>query len=493
MHHRVHQLSKINFNRTKKCTNVFYMKTDTAIIRLTLKTNKTLSNGLHPIMLRVQFNGRKEKSTGYSCSKECWDKENQSVTKKFPNYALINKSIIDLKNKVIERKLQYEIHNEPYTAEMLLGDSIKTDFRGDDKIFIKIVGKLIDERQLKPNTTKGYGLLISHLINFMGNDQFIINQLSLETVKKFAKHLEGIIEEKGSIRTILSKLAAVFNYAIEKSIITPDKYPFKAFNYSKIYPKSSLKRALTKQNINAIEAYFINNMLDINPIENTINYRPGIEGKLQQRWTLEFALAIYLLGYKMQGLAFTDMAHLTLKHIKIEEHEIEGIKKQFYAINTQRQKTEHPVPIVMEINDINYSLFDIFYKTAYLREDYIFPILKSNDHKYNYNSKEEIDMGLQTAESMVNKNLRKIAKLVNQSIIDFCKETKQDTPPLIREDITYYSARHSFATHYATSDNCNPIMLAKMMGRSINNIQTYISDLTETQDIIKERRKMFEG
>ena len=77
------------------------MKTDTAIIRLTLKTNKTLSNGLHPIMLRVQFNGRKEKSTGYSCSKECWDKENQSVTKKFPNYALINKSIIDLKNKVI--------------------------------------------------------------------------------------------------------------------------------------------------------------------------------------------------------------------------------------------------------------------------------------------------------------------------------------------------------------------------------------------------------
>ena len=57
-------------------------------------------------------------------------------------------------------------------------------------------------------------------INKKLSEQFIINQLSLETVKKFAKHLEGIIEEKGSIRTILSKLAAVFNYAIEKSIIT---------------------------------------------------------------------------------------------------------------------------------------------------------------------------------------------------------------------------------------------------------------------------------
>jgi hypothetical protein len=147
----------------------------------------------------------------------------------------------------------------------------------------------------------------------------------------------------------------------------------------------------------------------------------------------------------------------------------------------------------MEITDINYLLFNVFYQTANLRENHLFPILKSNDNKYNYNSKEEIDTGLQTAESLVNKNLRKIAKLVNQSIIDYCKKTKQDIPPLISEDITYYSVRHSFATHYAMVDNCNPIMLAKMMGRSINNIQTYISDLTETQDIIKERRKMFEG
>lgn len=492
MHHRVHQPSNIYINRTKKCTNIFYMKTDTAIIKLTLRTNKTLSNGLHPIMLCVQFNGRKEKSTGYSCSKECWDKQNQSVTKKFPNYALINKSIIDLKNKVIERKLQYEINNEPYTAEMLLDDNIKTDFRGDDKVFICIVDNLVNERQLKPNTRKNYTLLINHLVNFMGNDKFIINQLNLETVKRFAKFLEGIIKEKGAIRTILSKLAAVFNYAIEKDLITPDKYPFKTFKYSNIYPKSSFKRALTKQNMDAIEAYFVNNMLHIDLSNNTASYRQGVESKLQQRWTLEFALAVYLLGYKMQGLAFADMSHLKLEDVEIEEHITDGEKKKYYVINTEREKTGHPVPIIMEITDINYLLFNVFYQTAHLREDYLFPILKSNDNKYNYNSKEEIDTGLQTAESLVNKNLRKIAKLVNQSIIDYSNKTKQDVPPLISEDITYYSVRHSFATHYAMADNCNPVMLAKMMGRSINNIQTYISDLTETQDIIKERQKIFD-
>jgi len=162
------------------------MKTDSAIVKLTLRTNKILSNGLHPIMLCVQFNGRKEKSTGYSCSKECWDKQNQLVTKKFPNYALINKSIIDLKNKVIEKKLQFEIHGEAYTAEMLLDENVKTDFRGNNKIFKDIMDNLIRERQLKPNTIKNYNLLYNHLVNFMGSDKFIINQLTLETVKKFA-------------------------------------------------------------------------------------------------------------------------------------------------------------------------------------------------------------------------------------------------------------------------------------------------------------------
>lgn len=468
------------------------MKTDSAIVKLTLRTNKILSNGLHPIMLCVQFNGRKEKSTGYSCSKECWDKQNQLVTKKFPNYALINKSIIDLKNKVIEKKLQFEIHGEPYTAEMLLDENVKTDFRGDNKIFKDIMDNLIKERQLKPNTIKNYNLLYNHLVNFMGSDKFIINQLTLETVKKFAKHLDNLIEEKGSIRTIFAKLAAVFNFAIEQEIIKPEAYPFRKFNYSRVYPKSNFKRALTKQNMAALEAHFVNNMLYIDMIKNTATYREGVLTKMQQRWTIEFALAIYLLAYKMQGLAFTDMSKLKYEDVKIEEYETDGEKKKYYVINTERNKTGHPVPIIIEINDINYLLFDVFYRTAHLRENYIFPILKSNDGKYCYNTKEEIDMGLQTAEGLVNKNLRKIAKLVNEDIKDFCKKTKQEVPVLIREDITYYSVRHTFATHYASSDNCNPVMLAKMMGRSISNIQTYISDLTETQDIIKERQKMFD-
>jgi len=49
------------------------MKTTIAIIRLVLRTNKVLSTGDHPIMLRCSYSGMKEVSTGYSCSIKYWE------------------------------------------------------------------------------------------------------------------------------------------------------------------------------------------------------------------------------------------------------------------------------------------------------------------------------------------------------------------------------------------------------------------------------------
>lgn len=53
------------------------MKVSIAVIKLVLRTNKVLADGTHPIMLRVSFNGMKERATGYSCSVRFWDKKNE--------------------------------------------------------------------------------------------------------------------------------------------------------------------------------------------------------------------------------------------------------------------------------------------------------------------------------------------------------------------------------------------------------------------------------
>ena len=65
------------------------MKVSIAVVKLVLRTNKTLADGTHPIMLRVSFNGMKERSCGYSCPEKFWDKKNEMVKRGFPNFHML--------------------------------------------------------------------------------------------------------------------------------------------------------------------------------------------------------------------------------------------------------------------------------------------------------------------------------------------------------------------------------------------------------------------
>ena len=55
------------------------MKVSSAVIKLVLRKNKTLADGTHPIMLRVSYNGMKEKSTHCSCLEKEWDAKNMQL------------------------------------------------------------------------------------------------------------------------------------------------------------------------------------------------------------------------------------------------------------------------------------------------------------------------------------------------------------------------------------------------------------------------------
>lgn len=72
------------------------MKVSAATINYYLKTSKLLSDGTHPIMLRVCFNGYKDVSSHYSCSVRYWDKKNQQIKKGYPNYNIINYELNNL-------------------------------------------------------------------------------------------------------------------------------------------------------------------------------------------------------------------------------------------------------------------------------------------------------------------------------------------------------------------------------------------------------------
>lgn len=94
----------------KRCaSNSNDMKTTTATIRFVLITSRTNKKGECPIVLRVQWNGRKEKYTGFSVPKLKWYSKNECVKpcKSLP-YALINETLIKTKSKLLKKKALYE-------------------------------------------------------------------------------------------------------------------------------------------------------------------------------------------------------------------------------------------------------------------------------------------------------------------------------------------------------------------------------------------------
>ena len=99
------------------------MKTSQATINFYLKTAKKLSDGSHPIMLRVCYHGFKDISSHYSCTVKHWDKKNQCIKKGYPNFTVINYELNKLKQSIIARRDEFIRLGIEYTPQLLLSNT----------------------------------------------------------------------------------------------------------------------------------------------------------------------------------------------------------------------------------------------------------------------------------------------------------------------------------------------------------------------------------
>ena len=310
----------------------------------------------------------------------------------------------------------------------------------------------------------------------------ILSEIDEKFVRGLCKWLKlNVItttKAEGTINVVCSKIASIWNYAISHNLISADLYCFKKWKYNVEYRSTEIKKALNRDAVFAIESKFTQ-LTIVDPFDGLLAYKAEAYSKLQLRYTKEFANAIYLIGYRLQGLAFCDLADIKIDDITTETHN----DTEYYVIhNVRRDKTNVPVPVVLKKDMIGLSLMDCFIKTAHLRDGYLFPILQNNLHSYTYDTPQKKANALQTSEKLVNDNLKKIATEINQEI------GKEIIPP----DITFYSMRHTFATIYMANPNANPVHLATMMGRSVSGIYRYVKSLQSIDDIIGEREKVFE-
>ena len=475
------------------------MKRNLPTISAVLYSSKTLANGEHPIMLRVSYNGqRKYKSLGISCSEKQWNEKKQEVRLGHPmalNMNTIIRSEIDKANKYV---LSIE-GKEVYSASSIIKAVTKT--APTTLTLFSLFEERIDfftNTTHKHNTATGYRTLLNIIKRYTKNEDIELFELTRGWVKDFKAYLKTKYADN-SIRKYFDNFKALMNYAVEHEYITES--PLANHNWNADLNCQTRKRALSIAEITTLMQYYYNTygMLGLNERPNlektkvhywNQKFKPRGTTKLTPIDAEQFSLALFLCSYLFQGLALVDLAKLKRKDLKIvevinekkwmedaAEHGIEYANSnkevtEYYEIYTQREKTNHPTRIMCEVQTL------IPYLNPFGScingcededelEEYVFPIYdKDNDDEY-------VKFGrMNYATYLVNVNLKRVAEKVG-----------------IGGSITFYSARHSYASNLYHS-NVPVGLIAQNMGRNPADIETYLKEFDKTK-IIAANEKAF--
>lgn len=380
---------------------------------------KTLSNGEHPLMLRVHKDGkRKLVSLNLSVSASTWDFAKNLPKRNCPNRDAILRLIAEKTKQYQEQIIEFKAEDKDFTATTLV-EKVASPVK------IKTVNDLfVDQiKHYKTTGRTGYALSVQQvynsLIEYNRHLNIYFSNIDILWLKRYEAWLrnKGLAENTIGIR--FRTLRAIYNTAIEQGYVKAEYYPFKAYKVAKLHAVTA-KRAMTKENIYAV-----------------INY--DCEGK--DEYT-RLAVDLFTFSYFMGGINFVDMAHITHSHI-IDQRLI-------YT----RTKTHKLIKLPLQPKAV--ELIEKYRKPD---SPYIFPILSSS-HVTEQQKRNRIHKVI----TKVNKQLKAIGKELHLPV-----------------NLTTYVARHSFATVLKRSD-VNTSIICEAMGHSSEKVtQIYLDSFGNEQ------------
>ncbi len=248
--------------------------------------NKTLSNGEHPLMLRITKDRKsKYQSLGISIPPQFWDFTKNQPKRNCPNRDAILRLIAEKTKQYQEQLIEFKAENKEFTVTTLV-EKLTNPTKP------KTVGELFTEQIQRYKTAKrtGYALSIQQVYNKHLNIYF--SDIDVTWLKKYEEWLRSAGLAENTIGIRFRTLRAVYNIALEQKIVKPDYYPFKSYKVSKLHSVTA-KRAITKDNVTAV-----------------INYDYTNKGFYTQ-----LAVDLFTFSYFMGGINFVDMAYIIHSHI----------------------------------------------------------------------------------------------------------------------------------------------------------------------------------
>lgn len=515
------------------------MKTQSATIHLVLRKSRPKADGTYPIVLSVQWGGRKEKYLGISCLPNQWNERDEELKKNCPNYAQLNIQLKTAKQKVVDFKLACENDNKPYSAEMLLG---VLDGQVKNPKSLRLVD-LVERhcsypKELSKNTKLSYQTLINNLSRYTGGKDLLITQLDEKFCRDYAQWLKTKNEIKGGKvgakdRTIIGEMkhiASIWNFAISEDLVDVKNYPFRKFKPQKEYKFEDRKQCLNPYQLKALENLYIvlceeYGVCDMFGIEKRDNPTIGVsakwdsadnefyfdalnwwddivsDGGMEERRKFIYELGqtqkkLYkmhlifgginfcLLVFYMQGLAPVDVCKLRAKQVCIKTHT--NGREYYHVEGVKRSKTGEPVPI----SCIRTKLTDLLFLPHFYNAD---GELKNGEDWFITNGKGEY-----TNSNDLTKQLQKVWAFINgtyQRLFRDSIKMKQKVGNKkyywvdIPQDITAYCFRHTFASIYYYNGGTLRD-LALLMGRDEEYIFNYIHSLVSYDEILEDKENI---
>jgi len=379
--------------------------------------SKTLSNGNHPLMIRL-CQGKKLKyiSLGLSVKPEHWDFEKSRPKKNCPNKEKIQQLIFEKTKEYQEQILEYKVSNRDFTATTLIE-------KINNPIKAKTVKEMFDLYIKRLDTSNRlmyanmFRVTLNSLLKFNGHLDVYFPEIDVAWLKRYEAWLHGENLALNTLGTRFRTLRVIYNLAIEEKIVKPEYYPFNTFKVSKLSQKTA-KRSIAKDEIISV-----------------LNY----QGKTSYE---KLAIDLFTFSYLTAGINFTDIARLTNNNL------MDG--RLVYT----RKKTKKLITIPLQPRAV-----DLITKHARKDSPYLFPIL-SPFHK---------------TEQQKAHRIHKVIAKVNKALKEIGKELE------IQIDLTTYVARHSYATVLKRSGVSTAIISESLGHSSERITQIYLDSFENSQ------------
>ncbi|WP_406844640.1 tyrosine-type recombinase/integrase [Flavobacterium soyae] len=351
------------------------------------------------------------------CNYEDWSFETERLKKSHKEYKQINDLIEKYSGRVNNIIHEFELDETPFTLQDIITKFKKDSGKQQALSYTSFHESLIEEIKNagKLSTSNIEKDTLKSIQRFFNRTEITFKDLSVDAIYKYQSFLSSNNNSQSTIGIRIRTLRAVFNKAINREIIPSTMYPFDKFKVSKI-KESGKKEYLSEEELELLKNAELLNKSDI------------------------IARDMFLLSFYGRGINFIDLIQLK--------------KTDLYkdTITYKRSKTE--VIVNFKINEHWRRKIEEYVSPA--DSIYLFNIIHNN----------------QSSKIYINNRKRKYLKIyINIPLKTIITDLN------IQKKITYYCARHSFATILKFNNISVDIIKEALGHKDIKSTMSYLNTL----------------